>query len=262
MVEALATCLLEPGDERALDSLKLCICGTGMLREATHEAFRARYGLSVRPRYGSTETLATAIDLGDGYVEGRVGRAISGVTISIMDPAGNRCPTGVAGSIAIRSPAAATQYVGDPEMSARVFRDGQVFPGDRGYLDDQGRLHVVGRSDIINIGGFKVDRFEVERVIRDALPVTDVVVMEGERAGSPAVRAVIEGDPALVTREAVIAACRAKLSNYKVPAQIEVFRKFRRDANGKALRSYFDARTPEREPAVPAAPGIPDGAEN
>ena len=265
MVDALATCLIEDRDARAFDSLKLCVCGTGRLRKTSYENFLQRFGVSVRPRYGTTETMATAIDLGDGFEEGRVGRPFSGVTIKILDENGNPCATGETGAIAIKSPAASGHYIDDPEISARTFRDGYIFPGDRGYLDDQGRLHVLGRSDIINIGGANVDRLEVEQAIRDALPVKDVVVMEGERAGSPAIRAIIEGDPAVITRASVIAACRAKLSAYKVPAQVQVLEKFERDANGKVLRSFFEGLTPD-EPPIDAqrldAPDAPDGENN
>ncbi len=265
MVETLATCLIEDGDERAFESLKHCECCTGMLSKAAHDAFLRRYGISVHPHYATSECRSGTIDLEDDFEEGRVGRPFSGTTVKILDEAGKPCPTGAPGDIAIRSPAAADHYIDDPEATARTFRDGYVVPGDRGYLDDQGRLHVLGRSDIINIGGSKVDRLEVERVIRDALPVTDVVVMEGRRAGSPAIRAVIEGDPAVVTRASVIAACRAKLSAYKVPAQVQVVEKFDRDANGKALKSFFEGLTPD-EPPIDAqrldAPDAPDGENN
>ena len=258
MVETLAACLIEDGDERAFDSLKTCVCGTGRLRKSAYDGFLQRYGVSVRPRYGTTETMATAIDLSEGFEEGRVGRPFHGVSISILDEAGEPCPKGETGMIAIKSPAAPDHYIGDPEMSARTFRDGYVFPGDMGYLDDQGRLHVLGRSDIINIGGISVDKLEIERVIRDALPVSDVVVMEGERAGSPAIRAVIEGDPASITRASVIAVCRAELSVHKIPAHVQVFENFKRDPNGKVLKSFFDDRI--FEPTSPGAPDAPGGA--
>lgn len=260
MVESLATCLIENGDERAFDSLKFCECSTGWLRKTAYEGFLQRYGVSVRPRYGTTETLATAVDLDDGFEEGRVGRPFTRVMIDILDEEDISCPMGVTGHVAIRSEGGPDHYVDDPDMSARTFRNGYIFPGDMGYLDDQGRLHVLGRTDIINIGGLKVDRLEVERVIRDALPVTDVVVMEGERGGLPAIRAVIEGDPARITRASVINACRAELSAYKIPAQVQIFEKFERDSNGKALRSFFDAHAPE--PHSPHGPDGPAQADN
>lgn len=93
---------------------------------------------------------------------------------------------------------------------------------------------------LINIGGYKVDQLEVERVVRESLPVRDVYVLAAVRAGLPVVRAVIEADPAQVTRSMVVEACRARLSSYKVPALVEIHERLERDANGKVLRASLD----------------------
>jgi acyl-coenzyme A synthetase/AMP-(fatty) acid ligase len=129
--------------------------------------------------------------------------------------------------------------LGDTEKTAETFRNAFVFPGDLGYLDNKGRLHVLGRSDVINIGGYKVDQLEVERVIRDRLPVKDVIVLEGERGGLPVVRAVVEADPAQVSKAMVVKVCREYLSSYKIPAQVDVYHRLERDASGKVLRIFL-----------------------
>jgi acyl-coenzyme A synthetase/AMP-(fatty) acid ligase len=141
----------------------------------------------------------------------------------------------------VRSPAACTEYEGDPDATARTFRNGYAFPGDRGYLDEAGVLHVIGRADVINVGGDKVDPLEVEAVIRDALPVADVVVLEGRRAGLPALRVIAEADPAQVTGAMIMALCRERLSPHKVPARVEVRERLPRDENGKVVRALLDA---------------------
>jgi len=108
-------------------------------------------------------------------------------------------------------------------------------------MDDSGRLYVLGRSDIINIGGYKVDRLEVETVIRNSLPVKDVLALEGKREGLPVIQAFIEADPALVSRSMVVKACSKRLSKYKIPAIIEIREQFKRDANGKILKSSLES---------------------
>lgn len=241
MIETLANCRLEEGDAAAFESLKLCVAGTGRLSKAGHDAFQSRFGVRVHVRYGSTESMSAAVDMDDEYIEGCVGRPYEGVEITVFDEDGNTLPAGELGSVTIRTPGSCEGYVDDPEITARTFRNGYVFPGDMGYFDEEGRLHLMGRSVIINVGGYKVDHLEVERIIRDSLPVTEVVVLEGKRAGLPVVRAVIEADPAVVTRAMVIDACRARLSRYKVPALVEVSERLPRDANGNILRTFFDA---------------------
>ncbi len=240
MIEILGSCALSDGDEEAFRSLKFCIVSSGRLGKAAAEAFGERFGVPVCQQYGSTETLSATIDMEGGYEEARVGRPYKGVEIGIFDEDDNPLQPGETGRVGIRSPAASDAYPGDPEATAETFRRGFVFPGDLGYVDDKGRLYVLGRSDVINIGGYKVDRLEVESVIRNRLPVRDVIVLEGRRAGLAIVRAVVEADPSLVSRARVIEICRENLSPYKVPARVDVHERLERDANGKVLRAFLE----------------------
>lgn len=238
MIELLASCLLEHGEENVFKDLKKCICSTGRLSAQAHQAFQERFGIYVRVQYGSTETLSATIDLGNKYEEGLVGQAYADVNIAIFDDKDKLCTDNRSiGYIGIQSPAATTEYVDDPVNSAKTFRHGYVFPGDKGYLDSSGALHVLGRSDIINIGGYKVDRLEVETVIREALPVKEVIVIEGEQGGLSVVHAIIEAAPGTVTRPMIIEACRERLTDYKIPRLVTISEKLPRDANGKILKS-------------------------
>lgn len=237
MIDALSTCVLGEGDAAALRGLKFCASGGAHLRRDVAEAFRARFGVRVHNQYGATESHTVAVDTDDPFVEGRVGRPLRGVELRIVDDDDAPLPAGAIGRIAARSPAAGTHYIDDPEGTAKVFRGGWVYPGDRGYLDPDGRLHVLGRDDLINIDGMKVDPLEVARVIREALPVREVFVLAAERAGLPALRAVVEADPARVTAKLVVEACRSRLSPHKVPMRVDVRDRLERTATGKVLMS-------------------------
>lgn len=240
MIEILGCCALSQGDEAAFRGLRFCIVSTGRASKPACDAFRDRFDVPVRVQYGSTETLSTTVDLDEDFEEGRVGRPYVGVEVGIFDDHGNPCAPRTTGNVGVRSPAASESYIGDSEKTAETFRHGFVFPGDLGYVDDGGRLHVLGRSDVINIGGDKVDRVEVEKVIRDRLPVKDVIVLEGRRAGLPVVRAVVEAEPARVTRAMVIEVCRECLSPHKVPAVVDVRDRLERDESGKVVRSSLE----------------------
>jgi long-chain acyl-CoA synthetase len=244
MIGVLGDCAIPPGLETPLRSLRVCVCAGARLPQSVHAAFRRRFGLSVGTLYGATESPGAAVHTGDDYQEGRVGAPLPGVEIGIFDEHGVRCGAGLAGEIGIRSPATCDGYAGDPESTARAFRRGWFFPGDRGHVDADGVLFVHGRSDVINVGGYKVDPLEVEAVIRQSLPVTEVVVLEARRDGRALVRAVVEADPAEVTRARVLAACRERLTPHKVPALVEIRARLERDANGKVIRARLDARAP------------------
>jgi long-chain acyl-CoA synthetase len=237
MIDTLSTCVLKTGDETAFRSLKLCAAGGTHVYRDSCEAFRNRFGVPVYNQYGATESHTIAVDRDDAFVEGRVGRPLPWVEVRIVDDDDVPLPPGAIGRIAVRNPAASTGYIGDPEATAKVFRDGWVLPGDRGYLDSEGRLHVLGRDDLINIDGKKVDPLEVARAIREALPVREVLVFATDRAGLPALRAVVEADPTRVTAKMVVDACRTRLSAHKVPTRVDVHDRLERNAAGKILMS-------------------------
>ncbi|NQU68902.1 MAG: long-chain fatty acid--CoA ligase, partial [Rhodospirillales bacterium] len=133
MIEALGSCWIERGDEKAFDMIRHCGSGAGRLSEAAVANFFKRYGVRVRNQYGSNETDTATIDLDDDYQEGRVGRPYGGIEIEIFDDAGKPLAIGERGKVGIRSAAACKGYVDEPELSAKVFReDGFVFPGDLG----------------------------------------------------------------------------------------------------------------------------------
>jgi acyl-coenzyme A synthetase/AMP-(fatty) acid ligase len=233
MVDMLGRCVLRAEDGAAFRSLRHCLCATAPLSRAAYAAFLDRFGVPVRIQYGSTEALCATLRLEGDFVEGAVGHGVPGVEVRIFDDGGRSLPPGAIGRVGIRSPGACTAYASPDHVLERI--DGHVFPGDKGRLDDQGCLHVMGRDDVYNIGGYKVDRCEVEAVIRSGLPVRFVAVLPFLRAGQPALRAVIEADRADVTAEAVLALCLDKLSDYKVPARVDIVEAVPRDANGKVL---------------------------
>lgn len=244
MIEVLGSCALAAGDEEAFRSVRHCVCSAGPLGRAAHDAFVARFGVPVRVQYGSTETLAATIDREGGFEEGRVGRPFDGVEVRVCDEEGNPLPPGVPGRVGVRSAAVCAGYANDLVETAARFRDGYAFPGDRGFMDDHGVLHLLGRSDVINVGGLKVDPNEVADVIRAGLPVTSVLVLAGRWCGAPAVCAVVEADPGVVTPAMVVGACRTQLSAYKVPARVVVVERIPTDESGKVIRSMLDLGDP------------------
>ena len=67
-------------------------------------------------------------------------------------------------------------YLGDDEMTGKVLRDGILYTGDIGRLDEKGRLWLLGRSDdVINVGGFKVAPSEVEDVALSMPGIEDCI---------------------------------------------------------------------------------------
>src|SRR5205814_8805880 len=114
----------------------------------------------------------------DEDAEVSVGRARPGVELTIRDDDSHVLPAGDVGHVCLRSPAAMLGYYRDPEATAAAFTaDGAVRTGDMGWVDDQGRLHLVGRSKEMYVrGGYNVFPLEVEAVLSTHAAVTAVAV--------------------------------------------------------------------------------------
>jgi long-chain acyl-CoA synthetase len=226
-----------------LSSLRLCFtAGMAMPRE-TFESFGERFGVLVRQLYGSTETGMIAANLSDDPVSTfeSVGTPVQGVSLGIVDDDGADLPQGEVGEITVAS-AAATEGYGDlPELNKVAFRDGRFFTGDLGRLDEHGMLYIEGRKKLlIETGGFKVDPIEVESVL-DAHPAVAesvVVGVDTEVAGEQKVKAVAVLEGECEERE-LIAFCRERLANFKVPQSVEFRDEIPKSPLGKVLRKYL-----------------------
>lgn len=114
------------------------------------QALRERFDVPVR-----TEYLPAEAGLGVGTRRGgppedaeiTVGRPMPGVTLAIRDAAGQAIGTGSTGEVLLRSGAVMSGYWNDPAATARVItKDGFVRTGDLGWVDQEGRLRLVGAS--------------------------------------------------------------------------------------------------------------------
>ncbi len=240
--------LAEPGLEAAARGLRLVVSGSAPLLADTHAAFRARTGQAILERYGMTETNMTTSNPYDGpRVPGRVGPALPGVGVRVVDPAsGAPLAAGQTGMVQIRGPNVFAGYWRNPERTAAEFTlDGWFVSGDLGQFDDTGSLAIVGRAkDLVITGGYNVYPREVEEAI-DALPgvVESAVIGLPDADLGEAVTAVIvrarEGGP---DEAAVLAALGGTLARFKQPRRVVFLDELPRNAMGKVQKAALRAR--------------------
>jgi acyl-CoA synthetase (AMP-forming)/AMP-acid ligase II len=161
----LATHLVPP-DSLDLSSLKFTTNGGEPVRTSSCRAFEEHFGLRdvVVPGYGLAEAVC-------GVASGNVGERL------VVDDRGNvACGTPLAGAevragssvddpeeILVRAEFVCSGYFDAPEDSARILRDGWLHTGDSGYLDEEGRLFVLGRrAAMIKRGGSAIAPRELE----------------------------------------------------------------------------------------------------
>ena len=227
--------LTEAPPSADLEALRLCFSAANALPHATFEAFDRRFGVPVRQLYGLTETGAVTVNAdGDPWTTARtVGRPLPGVEVDVLAPAGR------IGEIAIRSPAMTRGYAGvDESVNRQAFAGGRFLTGDRGRIDEDGRLLLTGRRKLlIDVRGDKVDPIEVEDVLAVHPRVREVVVVGAPSgvAGEELVKAVVVPHEPCGERE-LVRFCRERLANHKVPQLVEFRDAIPRSPLGKVLR--------------------------
>jgi o-succinylbenzoate---CoA ligase len=199
-------------------------------------------GIPVSTTYGLTEAdsqVATQPPESTLLKPGSVGKPLPFAALRIIDEAGLPVPTGEIGEIVVSSPTIMLGYYDDFDATIRALRDGWLYTGDLGYLDDEGDLWIVQRrSDLIVTGGENVYPAEVETVIRQHPAVSDVAVVGisdtewGQQVGA----AVVLHPGEELTAEDLIAFCRESLAGYKVPRVIRFVDALPLTASGKVER--------------------------
>lgn len=131
-----------------------------------------------------------------------------------------------------------TGYVGDPEATAAVLREGWLRTGDLAHRDGEGFFYLVGRQALrINVSGFKVAPEEVEAILLQHPDVREVVVWGvSDVTRGEIVRAAIVPTGPPPSLSVLRAYCRARLAPYKVPRQWEFRETLPRSPLGKVLR--------------------------
>ena len=224
-------------------SMKVCYAGAAPLLVETKRRFEALTGGSLLDAYGMTETMLAAVvcPVHGAYKEGSTGIPVPDVDVKVVDiDSGQQIlPLGEIGEICISAPQVMVGYWGRPEETAAMIRDGWVYTGDLGYLDEDGYLFVVDRKkDLIKPGGFQVWPREVEEAL-----ATHPAVAEASVAGVPdeyqgeAVKAwVVVRAGHQVTVDELRTYCRERLTGYKVPKTIEFRTELPKTMVGKVLR--------------------------
>ncbi|WP_086838891.1 class I adenylate-forming enzyme family protein, partial [Amycolatopsis kentuckyensis] len=154
-----------------LSSLKRIVYGGSPAAPARIAQAFQLFGPVLAQGYATSEsgriTTLTPPQHGDPDLAGTVGRPFPEVDVVVChSESGAPLAAGEIGEVRVRSPQMMDGYNGDPELTARVLRDGWYFTGDIGCLDERGYLTLLGRvADVIKVDGVKVHPIVVESEI-------------------------------------------------------------------------------------------------
>ena len=219
-------------------SLRFAAASGSRMRPDVVIKFMDRFGDVIYNNYNATEAgmIATATPRDLRAAPDTAGRPAEGTEIRILDADFNEVPTGQTGGIYVRNK---TQFDGYTSGKGKDFHEGFMSSGDVGYLDDAGRLFVVGRDDeMIVSGGENVYPIEVEKTLTAHPEVAEATVLgaDDEKFGQRLVAFVVLKPGATATPDTLKQHVRDNLANYKVPRQITVLDELPRSITGKISR--------------------------
>jgi acyl-CoA synthetase (AMP-forming)/AMP-acid ligase II len=220
---------------------------------ASLERFEKSLGVPVIETYGMTEaaSMITANPLDGPRKPGSAGRP-AGSEVRIGLPGGGTAGTGDIGRVLIRGAGVITGYASGGRPGA-IDDDGWLDTGDLGYLDADGYLFLVGRSDdVINRGGEKIYPREIEEIllaqpcVRSAAVIGAIDEVLGER---PVAYVVPDGAAVADEVEALLrAVCAERLPRHKQPSEFWLVDEMPLGPTGKISRRLLKEAVAVREP--------------
>jgi long-chain acyl-CoA synthetase len=237
-----------------LRPLKRVTSGAAPLMSETKHRFEKLISGHVVEGYGLTESgiVGATFPVKGKWKQGSVGIPPTDVVVRIMDIATGtkELKHGEIGEIIIKAPQLMQGYWKRPEETAETLRDGWLYTGDIGYMDEDSYLFLTSRKkDLIKCGGFQVWPREIEEILMEHPAVAEVCVggIPDPRQVEAAKAWVILKEGYQTTQEELRQFCREKLTGYKVPRFFEFRKDLPKTMVGKVLRRILQDEEKEKQ---------------
>ncbi len=237
-----------PIDLSKLKKVKFIFSGAAPLPTAPAIKLHEKTGVTIVQGYGLTEAspLTHAQPFPIMRLES-IGMPIHNTEQKIMDiETGTReLPIGEDGELVIRGPQVMQGYWKAPEETARALRDGWLYTGDIGHVDEEGYTYIVDRKkEMIKYKGFGVAPAEIEALLLEHPSVVDsaVIGVPDDEAGELIKGLVVIREGDTVTPDDIMTFANGKLAGYKRVSRVEFIGAIPKTASGKILRRELKER--------------------
>lgn len=214
-----------PGDDWS--SFTKWFSGAGLLSAGDRKEMLAlREGLEIYYQYGLTEAgpIVTCQSQEEFKLSpASMGRPVRHVRVKVLAEDGSEVPVGGVGELFVQGPNVMPGYLGQPEATALVLKDGWLKTGDLVALDAHGCLTFHDRGkDMIKSGGLNIFSQEIETAIATHPEVSEVSVVgvTDSKWGERVVAVVSLKSNAGASTEAILEHCRGRLASYQVPKEV------------------------------------------
>ena len=164
------------------------------------------------------------------------------MNLRVCDKDGNDLPVGKTGEFVVKSDTNMTSYWKLPQETRKTLKDGWVYTGDAGYIDENGYAFLRDRiKDMVVTGGENVYPVEVESVLGGHPSILEVAVIgiPDEKFGEALLAVVALKQGASLTQDELLGFSREKIAGFKIPRQMKIVDALPRNASGKVLKNVL-----------------------
>ena len=227
-----------------LSSVRYCVSGSAPMPVPVMEKFNSlSSGANIVEGFGLTEAspITHLNPLRGNSKNGSIGLPFPDTDAAIVDMEVGSVPLppGKIGELVVRGPQVMQGYWNRPDETASVLRNGWLYTGDIAYMDEEGYFFIVDRKkDLIITGGYNVYPREIDEVLHEHPAVKEAVSVgiKHPTRGEIIKAYIVLKEGHTLTKTDVLAFCREKLANYKVPKQVEFREDLPKSIVGKVLR--------------------------
>ena len=229
-------------DKYDLSSINACLSGSAPLPVEVQEQFEEMTGGRLVEGYGLTETspVTHANPIWGRRINGSIGLPWPDTEAKIVKVGTDEeAEVGEVGELVVKGPQVMVGYWKNPEETENTLKDGWLYTGDMGYMDEDGYFYIVDRKkDMIIAGGYNIYPREVEEVLYEHPAIQEVAVVgvPDPYRGETVKAFIVLKDGKKVTEEELDKYCRENLAAYKVPRKYEFRDELPKTIVGKILR--------------------------
>jgi long-chain acyl-CoA synthetase len=209
-----------------LSSLKICVTGGSAMSPDFIPFFEKKFNVRILEGYGLTEASPVCSFNGIERIakHGSIGTPLTGVDIKIVDDQGRELPRNEIGELIVRGANVMKGYYKDGAATASVIRDGWLYTGDLGRMDEENYIFLTGlKKRMIITSGFNVYAREVENVLNmhPAVQISRVSGKQDLMRGEVVKAQIVLKEGYSADGKEIIRHCKIYLSTYKVPREVE-----------------------------------------
>ncbi|MFQ5455504.1 MAG: class I adenylate-forming enzyme family protein [Nitrospirota bacterium] len=225
-----------------LSSLRFCVCGAAPMPAEVFKKFEEKFKAYILEGYGLSEgTCVSSVNpLGRKRKIGSIGIPLPEQEMKIFDERDRELDTMDIGEIVVKGDNVMKGYFKNSEATASTLKNGWLYTGDLGYMDDDGYFYIVGRKkEMIIRGGENIYPKEIEELLYRHPEITEasVVGIPDTIWGEEVFAFIIPKEGEEIDEDDIIEYCKRHLADFKCPRKVIFVDTLPKTATGKIQKN-------------------------